>query len=205
MNISGHQCIIKKISRGTLREEYTVGKDAALTLVYIVSGSSDVEILPSVHLRGNDATATIVGLVSAAQEAKIRINTLQHHVAPHTTSNLLFKSIVKKNSACAYTGSIVVEKSAQKTDAYQRNENLLMDEEATATSSPVLEILANDVRCTHGAVVKTLNEEELWYMAVRGIDHETARAMIAEGFLRSAIDIIRDESERRKIWTMFAL
>ena len=124
------------------------------------------------------------------------MHTLQHHKAPDTTSNLLVKSVLSGSSEIFYEGSILVDLCAQKTDAYQRNENLLLDEHTHATSSPALEILANDVRCTHGAVVKTLDENELWYLATRGIDRKTGRDMIASGFLASALDRIPNVDER---------
>lgn len=197
--ISGDKTVIKKVTSGEVREEYSVKKESHLTLVYVVSGMSDVAVFPSLHLVGEDSSATCIGLVTGAGDAKIRIGTLQHHKAPRTTSNLLVKSILSDHSVCLYEGSIVVDASAQKTDAYQRNENLLLDEHTQATSSPALEILANDVRCTHGAVVKTFDENEIWYLLSRGIDRIAARRMIAEGFLTSAFMLITDEQLRSDV------
>lgn len=74
-----------------------------------------------------------------------------------------------------------------------------MDENTQATSSPALEILANDVRCTHGAVVKTLDQNELWYLKSRGIDENLARTMIASGFLSSALSLVSDEKEKEML------
>ena len=155
-----------------------------------------MEVSPAVHLAGRGASATIIGLITGSKHGKIRMHTLQHHKAPDTTSNLLVKSVLSDASEIFYDGSILVDLCAQKTDAYQRNENLLLDEHTHATSSPALEILANDVRCTHGAVVKTLDENELWYLATRGIDRDMGRDMIATGFLESALDRIPDAGER---------
>lgn len=197
--IDTNTIVVKKISFGKVSDEYAVKANAKLTLVYVVSGSSHVDLTPAVHLIGEYSNATVVGLITGSANARIKIDTLQHHHAPHTKSNLLIKSVLTDMSVCYYTGTILVDASAQKTDAYQRNENLLLDAETKATSSPALEILANDVRCTHGAVVKTLDEQEMWYLASRGIDSARARTMIAEGFLKSALLLISDESDRRSV------
>lgn len=197
--ITGRSIVVKHISHGQIHEEYSVKKDSHLTLVYVVDGEEDLSLSPFIHLVGEYASATLVGLVTGSKAARIHINTLQHHQAKNTTSNLLVKSVLSDSSACIYEGGIVVDTSAQKTDAYQRNENLLLDEHTQATSSPALEILANDVRCTHGAVVKTFDENEIWYLLSRGIDKASARAMIASGFLTSAYALIEDETDRRDV------
>jgi len=197
--ITGKKLVIKNITHGELREDYAIKKDSHLTLVYVVIGSSDIFLSPSIHLAGENSSATLLGLVSGKGDAHIHITTLQHHVAKNTTSNLLVKSVLSDSSRCVYEGGIVVDAPAQKTDAYQRNENLLLDPNTKATSSPALEILANDVRCTHGAVVKTFDEAEIWYLLSRGIDRRTARSMIAEGFLTSALTLVENELERIRI------
>lgn len=194
--VTKNSVVVKKITRKGVREEYAVAAGVRLTLVYVISGDVDVEVSLSVHLAGAGSSATIIALITGSKHGRIRMHTLQHHKAPGTTSNLLVKSVLSGSSEILYEGSIRVDKPAQKTDAYQRNENLLLDEHTHATSSPALEILANDVRCTHGAVVKTLDENELWYLATRGIDRATGRDMIASGFLASALELIRDADDR---------
>lgn len=193
--------IIKSVTDGMIAEDYLVGKNAHAVLVYIISAKGKLTLHPSIHLVGSGAKATLIGLVTGSGNAEVKMSTLQHHKAPNTTSNLLVKSILSDNSSFAYDGSIAVDKRAQKTDAYQRNENMLLDTQTQATSSPALEILANDVRCTHGAVVKTIDENELWYLASRGIDRVSARAMIASGFLTSAFSLIRDDEIRSRVET----
>lgn len=197
--ITKNTTIVKAVTGANLKEDFAVGKNVHLTVVYVVSTSDDMTITPSVHLVGSGSSATVIGLVRAAGNAHVTMSTLQHHKARMTTSNLLVKGTLSGHSTLAYDGSITVDKSAQKTDAYQRNENLLLDEHTQATSSPALEILANDVRCTHGAVVKTIDENELWYLASRGIDRKSSRVMIAEGFLMSAFSLIADDGERQRV------
>ena len=191
--------LVEAVTQGSHVWDYTVVKGSHLLLVLSVAAEQDVSITPSIHLSGRGTSATVIGLVTGTKTAKIDIRTLQHHASPDTTSNLLIKSVLYDTSACLYQGSITVDTEAQKTDAYQRNENLLMEEGTRAVSSPALEILANDVRCTHGAVVKTIDREELWYLASRGIDRKTARSMIASGFLLSALDRISDPETRTRI------
>jgi len=197
-SVKTNTLIVRTIESGTIREDYKVAASAHLTLVYFVVSSGEIDLTPSVHLVGDGSSATVVGLVKGTKSAKIQIHTLQHHQAPRTTSNLLIKSVLSDKSECIYDGGIRVDASAQKTDAYQRNENLLLDEHTKAVSSPALEILANDVRCTHGAVVKTLDENELWYLSTRGIHKDVSRSMIAEGFLQSAFSQIADSDERTR-------
>ena len=197
--IRTQQTIIRNVSSGEIREDFSVTSGARLVLVYVVDAESEVTVIPSVHLNGKGASAVVIGIIRGLGNGKIRIHTLQHHNAESTTSNLLFKSTLTGESSIDYTGSILVEKKAQKTDAYQRNENLMLDESCRATSSPVLEILANDVRCTHGAIVKTLDRDELWYLATRSIDEQRARTMIARGFLKSTFTVLRDDAERDTI------
>lgn len=198
-----NQTIIRHISSGQVREDYSVVDGARLVVVYEVNAERDVSLTSAIHLNGTGASAVIVGIVRGSGEGKIMIHTLQHHAAESTASNLLFKSVLTGKSAIDYTGSILVEKVAQKTDAYQRNENLLLDESCRAVSSPALEILANDVRCTHGAIVKTLDPEELWYLASRAIGVSRAREMIARGFLNSAFAALGDDAERDIIESRF--
>lgn len=190
---------IEDVSEGSHAWDFSVVRNAHLLLVISVKATGDVTLKPVVHLKGSGSSATVIGLVTGTKAARIDIETLQHHAAPNTTSNLLIKSVLRGTSACLYRGSITVDKAAQKTDAYQRNENLLMEEGTRAVSSPALEILANDVRCTHGAVVKTIDREELWYLESRGIDRETSRSMIASGFLFSALDLIADTHMKQRV------
>ncbi len=194
--ISKNTTIIREITSGEVRDDFAITNGATLTVVYLVAANTDISIKPSVHLMGTGSVATVIGIIAGKKDAMVKVSTLQHHKARQTTSNLLVKSVLSDASHCAYDGSIAVDKSAQKTDAYQRNENLLLDENTQATSSPALEILANDVRCTHGAVVKTLDQNELWYLKSRGIDENLARIMIASGFLSSALSLVSDEKEK---------
>lgn len=191
--------LVTLLKEGESRHTYTVKRNSSLTLVLMAIGLKKTDAQVSVRLLGSGAAATIVGVVVAGNKANIKLTTMQIHEAPETTSNLLVKSALNGRAQCIIAGGIRVERKAQKTDAYQRNENLLLSEEAYAESKPSLEILANDVRCTHGATVGPISQEELWYLATRGIPKKRGESLIVEGFFRSALDLVTDERVRYRI------
>ena len=197
--ITGNKVVIETIHSHDATLAYQIKQDAMLTVVVLVSGNTNCAIDIGVHLVGKNSRATIIGIVRGSKDAQITFHTMQHHGAVGTKSNLLVKSILSDRSVFSYDGSIFVDQIAQKTDAYQRNENLLLDKTTRARSEPALEILANDVRCTHGATIGTIDKEELWYLATRGIAGIQAREMIATGFLQSAFSLITDTITREKI------
>lgn len=186
------------------KKEYSVGSDESLTLSIVAFHPHTKEANYTVRLKGKGARAKIIGLVVGRDSNEFNLHTLQIHEAPETTSDLLVKSVLAGNAQFHYDGAIRVDRQAQKTDAYQRNENLLLSEGAHAESKPTLEILANDVRCTHGATVGAISKEELWYLASRGISDESGKKLIVGGFLESAIEKISDTIQqggiRKKLW-----
>lgn len=183
---------------------FRVKKGEHFTLVIIGSSPKQKEAHFTVRLTGFGAKARIIGLIVGKDSNDFSLHTIQEHKAPQTSSDLLVKSVLTDRAKFSYDGSIRVEKTAQKTDAYQRNENLLLSDSAHARSDPSLEILANDVRCTHGATVGKISEDELWYLASRGISYASGRKLITRGFLESAIgrisDTIAAEKVRRMLW-----
>lgn len=193
MKISKSQTIILSLPEGESAHDYVVEQDVQCTLVVQSYNQANVSSKISVHLAGKNSSATILGLVIARDNADIQLHTMQYHDAPDTMSNLLVKIVLDGNATSSVEGGIRVELGAQKTNAYQRNENLMLSPRAHATSKPSLEILADDVRCTHGATVGPISEEELWYLATRGISKEQAEPLIISGFLKKGIDIIEDE------------
>lgn len=199
--IRGKKTTIARITSADTHLEYRLTQNAQFTLAVVVEAQGNVSVNVIVHLVGKNALATIVGIVRGRHGADVQFHTMQHHGAVGTTSNLLVKSVLTGTSKFSYDGSIYVDPVAQKTDAYQRNENLLLDSASRASSEPALEILANDVRCTHGATIGTVNEDELWYLSTRGIDIDAGRKMIADGFLRSAFELIPDTIVRSDIET----
>jgi Fe-S cluster assembly protein SufD len=197
--MEGSKIIVQTLKEGQSVYEYAVKKDSSLTVVLVAIDVKNVDSSVTVKLQGAGAAATIIGIVVGQGDDNIKINTLQKHEAAGTTSNLLVKSALSGNARCIIDGGIRVEKKAQKTDAYQRNENLLLSETAYAESKPSLEILANDVRCTHGATVGPVSQEELWYLSTRGIPLQKAEMIVVEGFFSSALERVDDKQIRTEI------
>jgi Fe-S cluster assembly protein SufD len=120
-------------------------------------------------------------------------------VAPHATSDLLFKTALKDKARSVFVGLIRVHKDAQQTDSYLANRNLLLSETAKADAIPRLEIEANDVRCTHGATVAPVDPEQVFYLETRGLPHDDAERMIVEGFFEPILAAIPAESIRERM------
>jgi len=193
------ETVVHYLKDGSSTLEYEVGANTSFALILAATKPAKIDARVTVRLIGSGAQATIVGIIVGNKNADIHLTTLQRHEAPDTTSNLLVKSALSGDAKCIVDGAIRVEKDAQKTDAYQRNENILLSDTAYAESKPALEILANDVRCTHGATVGPISQEEVWFLASRGIPPKQAEQLIVEGFFNAALKIVADESVRYRI------
>src|SRR5947208_1380968 len=138
----------------------------------------------------------MLGVYFAAGDQHFDMRTLQDHAAPRSTSDLLYKGALKDRSHTVYSGLIRVQPGAEKTDAYQANRNLVLSDHAKADSKPELEILNNDVRCTHGSTVGQVDDEQLFYLESRGISRDDAQRLIVEGFFEDVINRVRVEAVR---------
>jgi Fe-S cluster assembly protein SufD len=140
---------------------------------------------------GSRSDMLAVSIAGADQEFDQR--TLQDHLQPNTTSDLLYKNALGNNARTVFSGLIKVERGAHRTDAYQKVRNLLLSDEAEANSMPGLEILADDVRCTHGATSGQVEPEELFYLQSRGIPELKAKGLVVNGFLNEVVDRLSNE------------
>jgi Fe-S cluster assembly protein SufD len=172
------------------RERALVGPDASLQWTVGGLGSRLSKVNQEVSLVGEGARAQVNGVMFTSGSQHLAYFTRQDHAAPHTTSDLLYKGGLKDRSRVVWKGMIRVEKDAQRTDAYQKNDSLLLSESSRADSIPGLEIEANDVRCTHGATAGRVDEDMIFYLLARGIPRETAVRLIVEGFFASVYDRI---------------
>jgi Fe-S cluster assembly protein SufD len=127
------------------------------------------------------------------------------HLAAHCLSRENYKGIYDGKSHGVFNGKIIVHQDAQKTQAFQHNNNLLLSDKARIDTKPQLEIFADDVACSHGCTVGQLDEEALFYMRSRGIDEKTARAMLMVGFVSDAIEGIQHPSLRAKLSRLIGL
>ena len=119
--------------------------------------------------------------------------TIQHHSSPNSNSNLLFKNALLDEAKSVFSGMIKVDPEAQNTDAFQTNRNLLLSNEAEADSLPGLEILANEVKCSHGATTSKIDDQELFYLLSRGIPKRTCEKLVVLGFFDEVISKIKND------------
>jgi Fe-S cluster assembly protein SufD len=157
-------------------------------------GSRLAKVNQHVALTGEDAEAQVNGVMFTQGKQHLSYNTHQHHKAPHCRSDLLYKAALQDNSRTVWRGMIKVDRPAQRTDAYQRNDNLMLARTARADSIPGLEIEADDVRCTHGSTSGRVDEQQLFYAMTRGYTRQEAVRMIVEGFFQQVFDRIPIES-----------
>ncbi|MGH7640793.1 MAG: Fe-S cluster assembly protein SufD [Candidatus Dormibacteria bacterium] len=141
-------------------------------------------------MQGEASEARLVGLTLGQGRQHCDLQTLQDHVAPGAVSDLLYRVAVAERARSVYAGLIRVEENAQRTNAYVQNRNLLLSPQAKADSNPTLEILANDVRCTHGTTAGRIDDNQLYYCQSRGIDRSHARRLITEGFFADVVDAL---------------
>jgi Fe-S cluster assembly protein SufD len=176
-----------------------VGRDAELDWVAGGFGSKKGKTRIQNDLAGQGATSRVTGAYFADGAQHLDYDTFQEHIAPHTTSDFAFKGALRDTATAVWRGMIRVERDAQKTNAYQENRNLLLSPKAHADSIPGLEILANDVRCTHGATVGQVDREQLFYLMARGLTRAEAERLIVRGFFSDVLDRIELEPVREAL------
>ena len=173
-----------------------VGRDAELDWVAGGFGSGGGKVWIQNDLAGQGATSRVTGAYFADHEQRLDYDTFQEHIAPNTTSDFAFKGALRDTARAVWRGMIRVEEGAQKTNAYQENRNLLLSKTAHADSIPGLEIMANDVRCTHGATLGQVDREQLFYLMARGLSHAEAERLIVRGFFQDVLDRVELEPVR---------
>jgi|GEM_PF-652959 len=163
---------------GTTKREFVFDKPGHHTVFF-----TNLEGTVTFKLARSGVKLDIFGLYDLNQTARRALVTVQHHAAPETQSSLLVKAVVSDKASFAFEGLIRIDKDAQRANAYQKNQNLILSRDAFVSSKPYLEIKADDVRCTHGSTTGGMNAEVLYYLMTRGIDTENARRLYVAGFL----------------------
>ena len=164
-----------------------VDRDGNLVWGIGALGSALCKHFVSLDLIGKGAEGRVSGLFFADKSQHLTYNTLQRHLAPRTTSDLLFKGALNGSSRSVWRGMIYVAPGAQHIDGYQANRNLVLDSAARSDSIPGLEILNNDVRCTHGSTVGKIDEDQLFYLLSRGIPRKEAEQLVIQGFFADVL------------------
>jgi Fe-S cluster assembly protein SufD len=183
-------------SRDTLSFQFnaTVAKrDAKVVSLNVHMGARQARHESFSQLQAPGAHSEMLALTVAQHTQEFDQRTLQIHQAPNTGSNLLYKNALLDSAKTIFSGLIVVDPDAQKTDAYQSNRNLMLSDEAEAHSLPGLEIQANDVRCTHGATSSRIDAEQEFYLQARGIAPSQAQELLVFGFFEEVLGKIENE------------
>jgi len=179
-------------------ERARVERDGNLDWIFGAVGSKLTKNFSDLDLAGQGASGRMSGFYFTEKQQHLDHDTQQNHLAPNTTSDLLFKGALKDQSRSVWQGMIYVAPGAQKTDGYQANRNLVLSPKARADSIPGLEILADDVRCTHGATVGKIDQNQLFYLLSRGIPRYDAERLIVEGFFDPIMQRIPFEGLRER-------
>ncbi|MFL6012398.1 MAG: Fe-S cluster assembly protein SufD [Gaiellaceae bacterium] len=176
-----------------------VERDAELDWVTGGFGSKKGKVRIQNDLAGQGATSRVTGAYFTDGEQHLDYDTFQEHIAPNTTSDFAFKGALRDKSTAVWRGMIRVERDAQKTNAYQENRNLMLSPTTHAVPIPGLEILANDVRCTHGATVGRVDREQLFYLMARGLSRGEAERLIVRGFFEDVLARVELEPVREAL------
>ncbi|CAB4934573.1 unannotated protein [freshwater metagenome] len=176
-----------------------VERDGNLDWVTLGFGSGDGKVFLETQLAGPGAHGAVTGAYATHGRQHLDFDTLQEHAAPDTTSDLAFRGILGERSSTVWRGMIQVDDGAQRTDAFQESRNLLLSKKAHADSIPGLEILANDVRCTHAAAIAQIDPEQLFYLRSRGLSEPAAHRLVVEGFLEAIVGRLEEGRAREAI------
>ncbi len=168
-------------------------RDAQVKNVAVNIGAQRARFENQTRIEGPGADVKMYSLTVAEETQEFDQRTFQTHNAGNAVSDLLYKNALLDNSRTIFSGLIKVAEGAQQTDAYQTNRNLLLDPTAEANALPGLEILANDVKCSHGATTGNVDEDELFYMMSRGIAKRTAMQLMVFGFFEEVIEKVESD------------
>jgi Fe-S cluster assembly protein SufD len=176
-----------------------VERDAELDWVAGGFGSKKGKVWIQNDLAGEGSQSRVTGAYFADGDQHIDYDTFQEHIAPYAQSDFAFKGALRDTATAVWRGMIRVERDAQRTDAYQESRALMLSPDAHAVPIPGLEILANDVRCTHGATVGQVDREQLFYLMARGLSRPEAERLIVRGFFQDILDRIELQPVREAL------
>ena len=189
----------KLVIPSAAKESISVGAGETLNLLLTAFPGESVDRTIDIDIVGEGARVNLSGLYICPGAEQVRFTIRLRHRVPGSISYQLFKGIVAGTAEVRFDGRIIVAPDAQKTEAYQENHSLLLSETAVVNTLPQLEIYADDVKCSHGATVGRLNEDEQFYMRSRGIPEDEARILQMLSFLSPVIDTVPDSAEREAL------
>jgi Fe-S cluster assembly protein SufD len=176
-----------------------VERDGRLDWAALGFGSGRGKVRMETKLAGPGSEARVTGGYAGGPGQHLDYDTTQEHAAPNTNSDLAFRGVLAAGATAVWRGMIKVDPGAQQTDAFQESRNLLLSPEAHADAIPGLEILADDVRCTHAAAIAQVDRDQLFYLTSRGLGEATAKSLIIEGFLESLVERLAEGPVRDSV------
>ncbi|MBS1678677.1 MAG: Fe-S cluster assembly protein SufD [Actinobacteria bacterium] len=176
-----------------------VERDGRLDWSALGFGSGRGKVRMETKLAGQGSEARVTGGYAGGPGQHLDYDTTQEHAAPNTNSDLAFRGVLAAGSTAVWRGMIKVDPGAQQTDAFQESRNLLLSTEAHADAIPGLEILADDVRCTHAAAIAQVDKDQLFYLTSRGLGEAAAKSLVIEGFLEALVERLAEGPVRDEI------
>ncbi|MCY2686324.1 Fe-S cluster assembly protein SufD [Salinimicrobium sp. TH3] len=157
------------------------------------------------YQKGERIDSTLKGITVIGEKQHVDHNTLVHHMEPNCESHQDYKGVFAESSTGVFNGKIIVNKEAQKTNAFQANNNILLDDKATINSKPQLEIFADDVKCSHGCTIGQLDDDSLFYLRSRGVPLKEARALLMYAFANNVLESVKIPELKTRITKIIAL
>jgi len=176
-----------------------VGRDGKLDWATLGFGGGNGKVRMTTNLAGQGSEARVTGGYASGNRQHMDFDTLQEHAAENTTSDLAFRGVLTDHSTAVWRGMIKVDEGAQSTDAFQECRNMLLSTDAHADAIPGLEILADDVACTHAAAIAQVDKDQLFYLNSRGLDDAVAKTLVVEGFLQALVERLAEGPVRDEI------
>lgn len=177
----------------------TVGEGETLDMTIIVLPGVSADIPMTIDLTGPEANVNLKGIYLSSGKDEVSFSITMNHLVGGCRSRQLFNGLASGSAKCSFFGKIIVAPDAQQTEAYQENHNIVLTEEASVNTKPQLEIYADDVKCSHGATVGKLNEDEQFYMRSRGIPEEEAKVLQMISFVAPVLNGLEDETLMARI------
>ena len=179
-------------------QQATVARDGKLDWVALGFGGGTGRIRMVTTLNGPGGEAKVTGAYAPHGRQHVDYDTYQEHAAPHCLSDLAFRGVLSGRSSAVWRGMIKVHVGAQETDGFQECRNLLLTKKAHADAIPGLEILANDVRCTHAAAIAQIDPDQVFYLRSRGLSADASKRLVVEGFLSALVERFVPDSPLRE-------
>jgi Fe-S cluster assembly protein SufD len=176
-----------------------IGRDGKLDWASLGFGGGSGKVRMTTNLSGQGSQARVTGGYAGGNGQHLDYDTLQEHAAEDTFSDLAFRGVLAQSSTAVWRGMIKVDEGAQRTDAFQECRNMLLSSDAHADAIPGLEILADDVACTHAAAIAQVDKDQLFYLNSRGLSEEESRSLVVEGFLQALVERLAEGPVREEI------